>query len=114
MTRGTASCLPPHRELAPPREDHLPGRTVCRARQHLRSPTTLRPTSQGGLDLTHSRHCGFVVVPRPLTLVGANPALDAFTDLAAEFKQVAETDTVRSGREIAQVVARASTGTQGA
>jgi len=26
MTRGAAPCLPPERELAPPREDHLPGR----------------------------------------------------------------------------------------
>ena len=47
-----------------------------------------------GLDLR--------VVQRPFTLVGVNPALDAFTDVAAEFKQVAETDAVRSGREIAR------------
>ena len=52
------------------------------------------------------------VVQRPFTLVGVNPALDAFTGEAAEFKQVAETDAVRSGREIAQVVAAASAGAQ--
>ncbi|GAB3618709.1 NAD(P)H-dependent oxidoreductase [Okibacterium endophyticum] len=50
-----------------------------------------------GLDLR--------VVERPFTLVGVNPALDAFTDVAAELKQAAETDAVRSGREIAGVAA---------
>jgi hypothetical protein len=35
------------------------------------------------------------------TLVGVNPALDAFTDHAAALKKTAETDAVRSGREIA-------------
>lgn len=50
-----------------------------------------------GLDLR--------VVQRPFTLVGVNPALDAFTGEAAEFKRVAETDAVRSGREIAEIVA---------
>lgn len=50
-----------------------------------------------GLDLR--------VVQRPFTLVGVNPALDAFTDVAAELKQTAETDAVRSGREIAGLAA---------
>lgn len=49
-----------------------------------------------GLDLR--------LVERPFTLVGVNPALDAFTDTAAELKQKAEAHAVRSGREIAQVV----------
>lgn len=46
-----------------------------------------------GLDLR--------VVQRPFTLVGVNPALDAFADHAAALKQTAETDAVRSGRELA-------------
>jgi FMN-dependent NADH-azoreductase len=48
-----------------------------------------------GLDLR--------VVTRPFTLVGVNPALDAFTDAAAELKASAEIDAVRSGREIAEL-----------
>jgi FMN-dependent NADH-azoreductase len=52
-----------------------------------------------GLDLR--------VVERPFTLVGVNPALDAFTEVAAELKQTAETHAVRSGREIAQLAASA-------
>jgi FMN-dependent NADH-azoreductase len=59
-----------------------------------------------GLDLR--------VVQRPFTLVGVNPALDAFAGEAAEFKQVAEADAVRSGREIAEIVAGVSAGVQGA
>ncbi|NYI40976.1 hypothetical protein [Demequina lutea] len=59
-----------------------------------------------GLDLR--------VVQRPFTLVGVDPALDSFTEVAAEFKQVAETDSVRSCREIGQVVAGASESMQGA
>jgi FMN-dependent NADH-azoreductase len=59
-----------------------------------------------GLDLR--------VVQRPLTLVGVNPALDAFADVAAEFKQVAEADAVRSGREIAELAAGVAVGAQGA
>ncbi|MCB2412767.1 NAD(P)H-dependent oxidoreductase [Demequina sp. TTPB684] len=54
-----------------------------------------------GLDLR--------VVRRPLTLVGVNPALDAFTETAAELKQRAEWDAVRFGRELAEVAAGAST-----
>ncbi len=46
-----------------------------------------------GLDLR--------VVTRSFTLVGVNPALDAFTDSAAELKRTAETAAVRSGRELA-------------
>jgi FMN-dependent NADH-azoreductase len=46
-----------------------------------------------GLDLR--------VVQRPFTLVGVNPALDAFTDTARELKETAETDAVTYGREIA-------------
>ncbi|HZU92215.1 MAG TPA: NAD(P)H-dependent oxidoreductase, partial [Microbacterium sp.] len=46
-----------------------------------------------GLDLR--------VVQRPFTLVGVNPALDAFTDTARELKAAAESDAVAYGREIA-------------
>lgn len=53
-----------------------------------------------GLDLR--------VVQRPFTLVGVNPALDAFTEVAAELKQEAETHAVRSGREIAGLAATGS------
>ena len=47
-----------------------------------------------GLDLR--------VVERPFTLVGVNPAMDAFTDVAAEIKEKAEAHAVQSGREIAE------------
>ena len=46
-----------------------------------------------GLDLT--------VVHRPFTLVGVNPALDAFTDAAAELKAGAEQAAVDAGRTLA-------------
>lgn len=46
-----------------------------------------------GLDLR--------VVQRPFTLVGVNPALDAFTDAAQELKADAENKAVAYGREIA-------------
>jgi FMN-dependent NADH-azoreductase len=46
-----------------------------------------------GLDLR--------VVQRPFTLVGVNPAMDAFADTAAELKSNAEHHARRSGREIA-------------
>lgn len=46
-----------------------------------------------GADLT--------VVERELTLVGVNPALDQFADLAAAAKQQAETSAVRAGRDLA-------------
>ncbi|MET0296871.1 MAG: NAD(P)H-dependent oxidoreductase [Microbacterium sp.] len=52
-----------------------------------------------GLDLR--------IVERPFTLVGVNPALDAFTEVAAELKENAEKDAVRSGREIADLAASA-------
>ncbi|KJL40283.1 MULTISPECIES: FMN-dependent NADH-azoreductase [Microbacterium] len=48
-----------------------------------------------GLDLR--------IVQRPFTLVGVNPALDAFAEPAAELKRSAETDAVRSGRELAEL-----------
>ncbi len=50
-----------------------------------------------GLDLR--------VVERPFTLVGVNPALDAFAEVAADLKEKAETHAVRSGREIADLAA---------
>ncbi|TDL45841.1 FMN-dependent NADH-azoreductase [Microbacterium oleivorans] len=46
-----------------------------------------------GLDLT--------VVHRPFTLVGVNPALDAFSDAAAELKAGAEQAAVEAGRTLA-------------
>ncbi|HAN25072.1 MAG: ACP phosphodiesterase [Microbacterium sp.] len=46
-----------------------------------------------GLDLR--------VVTRPFTLVGVNPALDAFSDLAADLKQQAEESARAHGRDIA-------------
>ena len=48
-----------------------------------------------GLDLR--------VVERPFTLVGMNPALDAFTDMAADLKEKAEAGARQSGREIAEL-----------
>ncbi|MFG6404093.1 FMN-dependent NADH-azoreductase [Microbacterium sp. P04] len=48
-----------------------------------------------GLDLR--------VVERPFTLVGVNPALDAFTDTAAAIKGEAETGARQAGREIAEL-----------
>ncbi|MGZ0066898.1 FMN-dependent NADH-azoreductase [Microbacterium arborescens] len=46
-----------------------------------------------GLDLT--------VVHRPFTLVGVNPALDAFTEAAAELRANAEREAVSAGRALA-------------
>ncbi|GAB3598051.1 FMN-dependent NADH-azoreductase [Microbacterium tumbae] len=46
-----------------------------------------------GLDLR--------VVQRPFTLVGVNPAMDAFADAAQELKDAAEQDARTYGREIA-------------
>ncbi|MEJ6489129.1 NAD(P)H-dependent oxidoreductase [Leucobacter sp. USCH14] len=48
-----------------------------------------------GLDLR--------IVKRPFTLVGVNPALDEFADLAASLKEQAEEDATRSGRELAEL-----------
>ena len=48
-----------------------------------------------GLDLR--------IVERPFTLVGVNPALDAFTGVAAAIKEEAETGARRAGREIAEL-----------
>jgi FMN-dependent NADH-azoreductase len=41
------------------------------------------------------------VVERPFTLVGVNPALDAFADQAADLKRDAEIGARRSGQELA-------------
>ncbi|RCK68446.1 flavodoxin family protein [Desertihabitans brevis] len=49
-----------------------------------------------GLDLR--------VVERPFTLVGTNPALDAFTDAAAELRANAEEHARRCGRELADAL----------
>lgn len=46
------------------------------------------------------------VVQRPFTLVGVNPAMDAFADIAAELKEQAEKLAQDSGREIAQSAVR--------
>jgi FMN-dependent NADH-azoreductase len=48
-----------------------------------------------GLDLR--------VVQRPFTLVGVNPALDSFADMAAAFKADAETSARQSGWEMAEL-----------
>jgi FMN-dependent NADH-azoreductase len=48
-----------------------------------------------GLDLR--------IVHRPFTLVGVNPALDAFAEPAAQLKASAESAAVRSGRELAEL-----------
>nr|WP_315267176.1 NAD(P)H-dependent oxidoreductase [Microbacterium lemovicicum] len=48
-----------------------------------------------GLDLR--------VVQRPFTLVGVNPALDSFSEVAAELKHEAEQGARRSGRELAEL-----------
>jgi FMN-dependent NADH-azoreductase len=45
------------------------------------------------------------VVQRPFTLVGVNPALDAFTDTAAEPRDEAERSARDAGRSIAAAVA---------
>ncbi|KHK95175.1 ACP phosphodiesterase [Microbacterium mangrovi] len=49
-----------------------------------------------GLDLT--------VVQRQFTLVGVNPALDQFADVAAELKTAAEAEAHIAGRRLAEVV----------
>ncbi|WP_243075925.1 FMN-dependent NADH-azoreductase [Microbacterium sp. SS28] len=51
-----------------------------------------------GLDLR--------VVERPFTLVGVNPALDAFADTAAALKEKAETAATAYGQEIAALRGR--------
>jgi FMN-dependent NADH-azoreductase len=53
-----------------------------------------------GLDLR--------VVQRPFTLVGVNPAMDAFADVAAEIKEQAEEHARRSGKEIAELRGKGS------
>lgn len=47
-----------------------------------------------GLDLR--------VVERPFTLVGVDPAMNAFAEMAAELKTAAEMDAIRYGRELAE------------
>ncbi|MEF2978472.1 FMN-dependent NADH-azoreductase [Subtercola sp. YIM 133946] len=42
------------------------------------------------------------VVQRPFTLVGVNPALDSFADMAAELRQTAEQQARDAGRAIAE------------
>jgi FMN-dependent NADH-azoreductase len=53
-----------------------------------------------GLDLR--------VVQRPFTLVGVNPALDEFTDMAAQLRAQAEEQAAAFGREIAGAVRTAA------
>lgn len=53
-----------------------------------------------GLDLR--------VVQRPFTLVGVNPAMDAFTEIAAEIKEQAEEHARVSGQEIAELRGKGS------
>ncbi|MWC00343.1 FMN-dependent NADH-azoreductase [Agromyces seonyuensis] len=53
-----------------------------------------------GLDLR--------VVERAFTLVGVNPALDSFTDVANELKDAAEQAAREAGRELAAPAARAA------
>ncbi len=53
-----------------------------------------------GLDLT--------VVERPFTLVGVNPAMDAFAEPAAAFRKDAEKAALRAGRKLAEDAASAS------
>lgn len=43
------------------------------------------------------------VVYRPFTLVGVNPAMDAFTDIAADIKAEAETAALTYGQEMADL-----------
>jgi FMN-dependent NADH-azoreductase len=52
-----------------------------------------------GLDLT--------VVQRQFTLVGVNPALDQFADLAADIKAIAESEAHIAGRSLAEAVVEA-------
>jgi FMN-dependent NADH-azoreductase len=47
------------------------------------------------------------VVERDFTLVGVNPALDSFTDLAAELKQTAEREAAEHGRLLSSTPAAA-------
>jgi FMN-dependent NADH-azoreductase len=46
-------------------------------------------------------HLDLRVVEREFTLVGVNPALDAFTELAAELKVTAEREALEHGRLLA-------------
>jgi len=52
-------------------------------------------------------HLDLKVVEAEFTLVGVNPALDQFTDLARELRQEAEEQARRHGRELGAAVATA-------
>lgn len=53
-------------------------------------------------------HVDLEVVSRSFTLVGVNPALDAFTDLADRLRVEAEEAARDAGRRLAAVVAPAA------
>jgi FMN-dependent NADH-azoreductase len=55
--------------------------------------------------LADVRHLDLKVVEAEFTLVGANPALDQFKDLAHRLRQQAEEQARRSGRELRAAVA---------
>jgi FMN-dependent NADH-azoreductase len=48
---------------------------------------------------------GLTVVEREFTLVGVNPALDQFTELAAQLKDAAHTAAREAGRALTAAVA---------
>ena len=52
-------------------------------------------------------HLDLNVVQAEFTLVGVNPALDQFTDLARQLRQEAEAQARRHGRELGTAVATA-------
>jgi len=52
-------------------------------------------------------HLDLKVVQAEFTLVGVNPALDQFTDLARQLRQEAEAQARRHGRELAATVTSA-------
>ena len=52
-------------------------------------------------------HLDLKVVEAEFTLVGVNPALDQFTDLARELRREAEEQARRHGRELGAAVATA-------
>ena len=55
--------------------------------------------------LADVRHLDLKVVEAEFTLVGANPTLDQFKDLAHRLRQQAEEQARRSGRELRAAVA---------
>ncbi|MFT4156460.1 MAG: hypothetical protein QM630_00805 [Microbacterium sp.] len=56
----------------------------------------------GRASVPGSCSCIARVVQRPFTLVGVNPALDAFADTALELKEAAEHSARTYGRELAE------------